>query len=199
MSERFKMAFMARSMDGTNGFANFIAIFFGPMKSGKSLELATFVRKYGNHMKILVVKPKIDTTANEDEIASRAGLSVNCLSVGVLSDVAGNIQFSDAQIVVIDECQFFSDLKEFVLKWRHEKSFVLGSLDADDEQKKFGQVWDLIPYARKVKKLTALCEICNNGNLAVATISIAPKMEQIDVDDRANSKYRSVCEKHITK
>ena len=193
------MSYMSRSVDGTKSFDNFIAIFFGPMKSGKSLELALFVSKYGPHVSILVVKPDIDTTSSKDEISSRAGLTVQSVSIGRLVELSEHSRFQETQILVIDECQFFPDLKEFVLKWRHEKSFVLGSLDADDRQQKFGQVWDLIPYARKVKKLTALCELCNNGNLAVATISIGQKTGQIDVDDRSNSKYRSVCEKHIPK
>jgi thymidine kinase len=193
------MSFMARSRDGTANFTNFIALFIGPMKSGKSLELALFVNKYGRHMNVLVVKPDIDTTSNADEISSRAGLKVQSVSVASLLSLVDHVKFAETQIFVIDECQFFPDLKEFVLKWKHEKSFVLGSLDADDRQQKFGQVWDLIPYARKVKKLTALCEMCNNGNLAVATISIGQKVGQIDVDDRANSKYRSVCEIHIPK
>lgn len=193
------MSFMARSRDGHQDLIPFIAIFMGPMKSGKSLELAIFASKYGNHMDILVVKPKIDTTSDENEISSRAGVNVDCISVSNLLEVEGRQEFTDAKIVLIDECQFFSDLNEHVMKWRLRKSYVLGSLDADDQQKCFGQVWSLIPYARKVKKLTALCEICNNGNPAVATISIGQKDAQIDIDDRSNSKYRSVCEMHISK
>lgn len=188
---------MSKSRDGKR-FENFIAIFMGPMKSGKSLQLAIFASKYGKTMDVLVVKPKIDTTSSEDEISSRAGLNVECISVENLSDLEGRKEFSEAQIILIDECQFFSDLKTHVLKWRASKSYVLGSLDADDQQKPFGQIWSLIPYARKVKKLTALCEFCKDGSLAIATISVGQKGAQIEIDDRNHSQYRSVCEFHIT-
>jgi thymidine kinase len=192
------MSFISKSHDGVTKFNNFIAIFMGPMKSGKSLQLAIFASKYGKTMKMLVVKPVIDTTSGEDEISSRAGLTVKCISVERLLALEREPAFLDAEFILIDECQFFSDLQEHVLKWRMQKSYVLGSLDADDKQQQFGQVWSLIPYARKVKKLTAVCEFCNNGTLAVASISLGDKKTQTEIDDRNNSRYRSVCEYHIT-
>jgi thymidine kinase len=192
------MSFMSASCDGLRNTNHFIVIFMGPMKSGKSLQLAIFASKYGKNTNILAIKPKIDTTSSEDEISSRAGLFIECISVERLSDVEGREEFSDADIILIDESQFFPDLQEHVLKWRLMKSYVLGSLDADDQQRQFGQVWSLIPYARKVKKLTAVCEICNDGTLSIATISVKNKGNQIEIDDRKNSQYRSVCERHIT-
>lgn len=191
------MSFMKKSREGQKN-DTFVAIFMGPMKSGKSLQLAIFASKYGGSMKILAVKPKIDTTTNENEIASRAGLNVKCITIEHLSDLESLKEFLEAEIILIDECQFFSDLKSHVLKWRLEKSYVLGSLDADDKQEQFGQVWSLIPYARKVKKLTAICEFCNDGTISVASIALGQKGSQIEIDDRNNSQYRSVCERHIT-
>lgn len=174
-----------------------ITLIMGPMKSGKTLQLALFGCKYSKAMKVIVLKPRIDITSSVGEICSRTGLSCKCLDVERLGDVEHMEEFITARFILIDEAQFFPDLKEHVLKWCDRKSYVIGGLDADNEQQRFGQIWELIPYAKKVKKLTALCELCNDGTVAVATISLGKKTEQIQIDDRAESTYRAVCLKCI--
>lgn len=176
----------------------YVAIHMGPMKSGKTHLLALFAAKYGKMVNILVVKPKIDTTSDENEVSSRSGLTVPCVSVSELAELSSLEDFDRYQVIMIDECQFFPDLLKFVRLWRSTKIMILAGLDADSNQQKFGQLWDCIPYARKVKKLKALCEFCNNGNQAVATICIDFKETQVQIDDRKQSKYRSVCEYHIS-
>lgn len=176
-----------------------VQIFFGPMKSGKSHALATFAMKYAPMVPILVVKPSIDTTSPVNEIASRTGIKVPC--VGLNEDGLNSLEimpgFVEARVILIDESQFFQGLCTFVRKWFTSKILILGSLDADDKQNKFGEIWDCIPYARHVEKLTALCEICCDGTAAVATICLGEKKNQVEIDDRSNSKYRAVCELHV--
>ena len=174
-----------------------LTLIMGPMKSGKSAESIVVASKYGRFMKIVVVKPQADTTCDVDVTTSRLGLKVSCLCVKNLSDIVKEKAFLDAFLVIIDEAQFFPDLLEHVKKWKSEKSYHVAGLDADSDQNKFGQLWDLIPYATTVTKMTAMCEICKDGTEAIATISMEVKKEQVQIDDRENSKYLSVCGLHI--
>ena len=45
------------------------------------------------------------------------------------------------------------------------KSVFLYGLDADYKQDKLGQMWDLIPYATTMKKLTGKCAKCENRSI----------------------------------
>jgi thymidine kinase len=50
---------------------------------------------------------------------------------------------------------------------------------------------------KEVTKLTGLCEMCKDGTEAVATIAMGEKTAQIEIDDRKQSKYVTVCHFHI--
>lgn len=74
--------------------------------------------------------------------------------------------FESSEYIYINEAQFFGDLKTFVLSMvSYGKSIYLYGLDADYKQEKIGIIWDLIPYASTVKKLTGKCAKCNNRSI----------------------------------
>jgi len=69
-----------------------------------------------------------------------------------------------ADIVAIDEAQFFPNLKKFVeCCLSINKCVILAGLDADSFQRKFGELIDCIPLACDVTKLSALCMRCKDG------------------------------------
>ena len=180
-----------------------LTIIFGPMKSEKSTAVIRLARKYGKYYNVIVVSPIINIRTSDGLSKSRNGISIECINVKRLKDLSDNNRFLEADIVVIDEAQFFENLDTFVKKWLTQKNFVISSLDADAKQEKFGHVWNLIPFATKVKKLCALCELCQNGNRAVATI-INPKykdqrQDQISVVDGNSDYYLPVCFAHSQK
>ena len=60
--------------------------------------------------------------------------------------------------IYINEAQFFSDLKRFTLNMQeYGKHVHIYGLDADYQQKKFGDIWDLIPYSCYVRKYQGRC------------------------------------------
>ena len=172
-------------------------LYVGPMKSGKSAHLIAHAQKYGVFCSVYVIKPKIDTTASKEEIASRIGTKVKCVALNELSECHEDPAFLTATVCVIDEAQFFPDLLQHVMLWSPKKNHIIAALDADSEQKKFGQVWDIIPYVHEVAKLCALCEMCKDGTEAIATIAKGEKTSQIQIDDREKTVYKSVCHYHI--
>ena len=119
--------------------------------------------------------------------------NTDCLSAYSLSDLWFDIQnpnytrLHESNFILINEAQFFDDLFEVVLAMlKSEKHVFIYGLDSDSQQKKFGQIWDLIPYANTVKKLTAKCECgsdaiitnritdVNNEQVFIGTIYYVP-------------------------
>jgi thymidine kinase len=96
----------------------------------------------------------------------------------------------------IDEGQFFSDLYDCVLKLVdvHHKHVVVSGLDGDSLRNPFGEILFLIPYADKVKKLSSLCKLCNDGTVAIFTKRLIPHNEQIQVG--GSEIYIPLCRKH---
>lgn len=177
-----------------------LTILFGPMKSEKTTAAIRYARKYGKYYNVIVINPIIDIRTSNGLSKSRNGIQIDCINVRRLKDLPDEERFITADIVIIDECQFFDDLKDFVVKWLHIKNFILTGLDGASDQTKFGELWDLIPYATKVKKLCSLCEICADGTKAVATIInpvyLKEKSDKIHVVDGDSDYYLPVCFSH---
>jgi thymidine kinase len=75
----------------------------------------------------------------------------------------------NADVILINEGQFFDDLFKTVLEMvevKHKKVYICG-LDGDFLRNKFGQLTDLIPYCDKLTKLQSLCSVCKNGKKAI--------------------------------
>jgi thymidine kinase len=116
---------------------------------------------------------------------------IPCIKTDNLKAVLTNI--TDAQVVIINEGQFFNDLYEVVLQMIHlKKKIYIGGLDGDFERKKFGQILDLIPLCDKVSKLTSLCSICKDGTPGIFSKRITTEKEQTVV---GSDNYIPVCRK----
>jgi len=71
-------------------------------------------------------------------------------------------KFESCEHIYINEAQFFDDLKVFVLHMlSYNKNVYIYGLDADYKQEKMGKIWDVIPFATHVKKITGQCSKCS--------------------------------------
>ena len=101
-------------------------------------------------------------------------------------------------MILVNEGQFFTDLKENILCWVeifNLRVYVAG-LDSDFERNKFGQINDLIPYCDKIEKLTSLCSNCKNGTKAIFSHRISSEKSQVVV---GSSNYIPLCRKCFIK
>ena len=74
--------------------------------------------------------------------------------------------FQDSKYVFINECQFFDDLKQFVLDMlSYGKHVFLYGLDGDYKQNLMGQTMELIPYATTIEKITGKCSECKSKSI----------------------------------
>lgn len=173
-----------------------LELIIGPMFSGKSTELIRKIRQLKVIGKsVLVVKPVIDSRYISNKLTSHSFETADCIVIDKLGEVS-NDEIIKYDTVIIDEGQFFPDLKEYVLKWISENSLniIVGGLDGDFKRNPIGQILDLIPYSDKCIKLNALCTICKDGTEAPFTFR---KVESEDTVLVGGSEYYiPVCRHH---
>jgi thymidine kinase len=165
------------------------------MFSGKSTELIRKIRVLKSiNKKILVIKPKIDNRYESDKIVSHNKESENCLIIE-LNEIP-DITVQKYDIIVIDEGQFFSNLKKMVLHWVEKLNMhvIIGGLDGDYKREPIGEILSLIPYADDYIKLKSMCKSCNDGTPAIFTKRLSNEHEQILIG--SNDLYVPLCRYH---
>ena len=174
-----------------------LSIIMGNMFSGKTSELIRRLKRLKVIGKnIIVVNSAKDTRSPEEVLKTHDNVQFNCHKVFDLFELMNRDEFDRADIIAIDEAQFFPRLKKFVeCCLRVGKSVILAGLDADSFQHKFGELIDCIPLACDVTKLSALCMRCNDGTLGPFTKRIVEdqRLELIGGSDM----YVAVCRKHL--
>ncbi len=145
-------------------------IYFGPMFSGKSSTLIGHLTRYLDlDIPVLLVNSSLDTREcikNLNISTHKTSISITdsklkAYKVNELYDLNDICCIDQYDVIGIDEAQFFPDLKDFVLELlKKKKTIYVCGLDADANQKQFGQIYSLIPYAEKIEKLTSVCTKC---------------------------------------
>lgn len=133
----------------------------GPMSCGKTEELLRRVRRcIIAKKKVVVISPDIDTRAGGDYIESRNGLWLDAVKVKHSAQIMSDVK--DAQIVAIDELQFFDkNIVQVISKLMSEGKKVIGTgLELDFKAEPFGSMPELMCIATKVDKLHAVCMKC---------------------------------------
>jgi thymidine kinase len=172
-----------------------INLYMGCMYSGKTSELIREQRrqqKIGRN--ILCINYSDDNRySNDNYIVSHNEDKIKCVKIKNLCDLSENI-INSSDAIFIDEGQFFSDLKEYVIKWCEQlnKDIYIIGLDGDFKRQPFGDILNLIPYCDNVVKLKALCTMCNDGTEALFSHRLINTKDQISI----NNYYVALCRKH---
>ena len=174
-----------------------LTIIMGNMFSGKTSELIRRLKRYKViGKKIVVINSSKDTRSPDEVLNTHDGVQFPCLKVDHISHCIIEESFCNAEIVAVDEAQFFSNLKEFVEMCLFlGKSVILAGLDGDYQQNKFGEILDCIPMASDVVKLSALCMDCCNGTPGPFTKRIV-KSDALELVG-GTDMYKAVCRKHL--
>jgi len=173
-----------------------IQIVLGCMFSGKTTEVIKEYQKWMSiHKNALCINYSMDTRyGNDDNLYSHNLAKISCQKVMKLSEVDETL-IKNADIILINEGQFFSDLIEYCKKWCETfgKNIIVSGLDGDFKRRSFGQILDLIPYSDSVTKLSAFCNLCNDGTEAHFTLRLSEEKDQIVI---GSSNYMAVCRRH---
>jgi thymidine kinase len=174
-----------------------LSIIMGNMFSGKTSELIRRLKRLKVIDKqILVVNSAKDTRSPEEVLKTHDNVKFKCFKVYDLYDLMDKSAFEDAEIIAIDEAQFFPNLKKFVESCLDMgKDVILAGLDGDAFQRKWGELLDCIPMATEVTKLSALCMRCGNGNMGPFTKRTVENTELELIG--GSDMYEAVCQKHL--
>lgn len=179
-----------------------LELILGCMYSGKTTELIRLMNRYKSINKnMLAINYKNDTRyGNDNKIYTHNKDGVEALHIdelGVISEKPFfEMQYRKAEIIFINEGQFFSTLYDFCKKAVEVdfKTVIVCGLDGDFRREAFGDMLQLIPIADKVTRLTALCKRCNDGTAGIFTLRTINSSQQTLIG--GEESYIPVCRHH---
>lgn len=179
-----------------------LELIIGPMYAGKSTELIRSIRRFKClHKNVLVINHTINNRYGSSSLTTHNRDSFDeCIILEHLSDIQSesNIHlFEQADVIVIEELQFFTDAYDNIVDWIDTKGkcVVAAGLDGDFRKQPFGDVLRLIPHAEEVRKLKALCRKCCDGTEAHFTKRTTSDQQTTLVG--SDDIYEPVCRYHF--
>lgn len=185
-----------------------LQLIIGPMFAGKSSKILSLKnRMEAIGKRVLVIKHSIDVrylSVNDAavEVVNHDKYRCSAVACSSLMSVVGSESFTNADLIIIDEGQFFDDLVTFVtdVVEKYSKELVVVGLDGDAHRKPFGQMLEIVPLADDVTFLKALCQICADGTVARFTAAKSKLVLELTKDGVPNvgddTSYLPVCRKH---
>lgn len=176
-----------------------LELIMGPMFSGKSTELIRRLTIRSLYRKVVGVNSKKDIRYGLNGIVTHTKASMPCIKIDNLSELLTNSEYLSAQVVGIDEGNFYPDISTFIVDQleKTNKTFIISGLDGDKHKKFFGTLHELIPHAEKKDFLRALCKRCGNGTEASFTVALQKFEGQEKVG--GGDVYEAVCRHHYNR
>lgn len=140
-----------------------IEVIAGCMFSGKTEELIRRLRRAKiAKQKVVIFKPNIDTRYSSNSIVSHSEQSLPSVLIKDANEILDLVE--DAQVIGIDEAQFFSsDLINVCNKLADEgKRIIVAGLDMDYKGIPFEPMPQLLSIAEYITKPLAICVECGN-------------------------------------
>ncbi len=169
-----------------------IEVITGCMFSGKTEELIRRLRRAKiAKQKVVIFKPIIDTRYSNNSIVSHSEQSLPSILIKDVKEILDLVE--DAQVIGIDEAQFFSnDLIDVCNKLADEgKRIIVAGLDMDYRGIPFEPIPQLLSIAEYITKSLAICVEC--GNPADRTQRKTTSSERVIVG--AADMYEARCRK----
>ncbi len=177
---------------GGDNVAGKLTVIVGPMYSGKTTELLSYVEIYDLGKKAYsVFKPSIDTRYGTETVKAHSGIEVKATVISDPEEILRHIDES-TQAVFIDEVQFLPPSLSDVAKNLVDRGIDVfcAGLDLSFKQNPFETTAKLLALADVVIKKKAVCSICGEHN-ATLTFKISGGENEIDVGGK--EKYIAVC------
>lgn len=167
-----------------------IEVICGSMFSGKTEELIRRIRRavFANQ-KVMIFKPKIDTRYSDEEVVSHDAHSVHSTPVASAAEILPLAK--DAQVVGIDEAQFFdNDIVEVAQTLADNGvRVIIAGLDTDFRGVPFGPMPTLMAVAEYVTKVHAICVHC--GDLAQHSHRLSKSDALVELGEK--DIYEPIC------
>jgi len=183
------MEYTPHAMPKETGWIEVIA---GCMFSGKTEELIRRLRRAQiAKQNVKIFKPDIDTRYSKNSIVSHNEQSLPSVLIKDINKVPDLSR--DAQVIGIDEAQFFSpDIIKICNNLANEgKRVIVAGLDQDYKGIPFEPIPQLLAIAEYITKTLAICVVC--GNPADKTQRKNSSSERVVVG--ASDIYEARCRK----
>lgn len=161
----------------------------GPMFAGKTSEMLRRVQRHKvARKKCMIIKYAKDTRYSTTHASTHDLLMMRANPTMMLADLDHLTQQAD--VIGIDEAQFYPDLFENVVKYvNNGKHVIMAALDGTFERTPFEAVIKLVPFADMLLKLNAVCVICFHDAPFTQRLTCDPETEMIGGPEL----YRPVC------
>ena len=179
-----------------------LELIIGSMFSGKSTELIRQIsRNKIAGRKVMTISHCSDDRYGKELISTHCGS--NIIPDYMLSSLKSVPEYDQyiysADVIFIEEGQFFSDIVDFCKKSVDidKKFVVVSALDGDFQREPFPQISRLYPLADKITKLNAICLRCSNigiQNDASFSLRTVNSMDKHLVGGK--DSYEAVCRYH---
>lgn len=169
--------------------AGSIEVICGSMFSGKTEELLRRIRRAQiAKLDIEIFKPRIDIRYHLEEVVSHDHNSIASIPVDSAASIL--LYGSNAQVVAIDEAQFFDDgLPEVCNQLANRGTRVIvAGLDMDYQGRPFGPLPALMAIAEHVVKVYAVCVCC--GSPASFSFRKENRTEQVMLGEKESYEPR---------
>jgi thymidine kinase len=177
-----------------------LELIVGPMFSGKTTLL---IEKYNEVVnkgeKCLAINYALDKRYGENQIITHDGTAIDCLSIMNLDELHENEYYNkkieQCEYIFINEAQFFTGLKDWVINILNTSSvanIILCGLDLDFKREKFGELMDLESYATRCYRLSGECNTLSCIFPSAYSYRITANTEQVYI---GLSEYVPLCEK----
>lgn len=173
-NQNSKMAISRNNMFNLNDIINtykhgYLKIYTGPMYAGKSTVVTNIYKEaVASNIKTVVLTHKSETRYSVDHLSTHNKQHIPCCKyntiTGFIEDKYDEI--TNADIILIDEAQFFEDLLEVLqLVDRLKKSVYVFGLVGDFKRNKFGNISDLLVHCDDIENLSDKCNLCANRSV----------------------------------
>lgn len=173
-----------------------VEVITGPMFAGKTKQLLSRVReleKRGD--RVLLVKSGVDDRYSATEVVSHDGERRACVAVPDLRNLLGRPELAAAQVVAVDEAQFFHDLAPFCnfVADSLGKRVIVAGLLGNYRREPFGHMAEVLPLADAITTLYARCAFCEG----VAHFTVRLRGGDAETEVGGADKYQPVCRRHF--
>jgi thymidine kinase len=144
----------------------------GCMFAGKTDELLRLLRRASvGGRSVMLIRPAADTRSPAEVAESRSGARFDSIAVATASDIVPTVMAAPAEVVAIDEVEFFGDEVAAVADRLATDGFevIVSGLDTDFAGRPFGALPHLLAMADTVTKLSAVCVFPGCGEEATRT------------------------------
>jgi len=181
----------------------YLELILGPMFSGKT---STLKKIYDQCMycsiPVMVINYSGDKRySSEDVMSTHDKIMIPCIMANSITEIMENHseKVSNAEVILINEGQFFSDIQEVIplVEELNKRVYICG-LDGDFQKNKIGSLFDLIPFCDNICKLKSLCSECRDGTPGLFSYRITNEVDQVVIGVDNYKPLCRVCYRRLT-